>query len=160
MNNLFQCLLWLIVLTGLCIRSENSINMLVCDICHCYQINRSILWFVSLVFLFPSSCADYLTCGFVIYSFSYTLFPLLLLLDAAVNCRSPPKVEGSVMVDIPKVPHKVSDVAAEGVLQCLEELLKKCHLGSVDQVYCLECHLGCTCAILTCFSFSIPCLYS
>ncbi|KAI8553188.1 hypothetical protein RHMOL_Rhmol06G0324600 [Rhododendron molle] len=66
--------------------------------------------------------------------FDYTLFPLLLLLDAAVNCRSPPKVEGSVMVDIPKVPHKVSDVAAEGVLQCLEELLKKCHLGSVDQM--------------------------
>ncbi|XP_058218097.1 uncharacterized protein LOC131329059 isoform X2 [Rhododendron vialii] len=66
--------------------------------------------------------------------FDYTLFPLLLLLDAAVNCRSPPKVEGSVMVDIPKVPHKVSDVAAEGVLRCLEELLKKCHLGSVDQM--------------------------
>ncbi|KAL6998914.1 hypothetical protein U1Q18_000081 [Sarracenia purpurea var. burkii] len=38
------------------------------------------------------------------------------------------------MADLPKVPHKVSDIAAEGVLQCLEELLKKCHLGSVDQM--------------------------
>ncbi|GFZ05787.1 ARM repeat superfamily protein [Actinidia rufa] len=66
--------------------------------------------------------------------FDYTLFPLLLLLDAAVDCRSPPKLEESVMVDPPKGPHKVSDVAAEGVLQCLEELLKKCHLRSVDQM--------------------------
>ncbi|XP_057461310.1 uncharacterized protein LOC130751695 [Actinidia eriantha] len=65
--------------------------------------------------------------------FDYTLFPLLLLLDAAVDCRSPPKLEESV-VDPSKGPHKVSDVAAEGVLQCLEELLKKCHLGSVDQM--------------------------
>ncbi|KAI8006645.1 hypothetical protein LOK49_LG07G03665 [Camellia lanceoleosa] len=68
---------------------------------------------------------------------TYTLFPLLLLLDAAVNCRSPPKAEESVMVNFPKVLHKVSDIAAEGVLQCLEELLKKCHLGSVDQVVVL-----------------------
>ncbi|KAF5948988.1 hypothetical protein HYC85_014945 [Camellia sinensis] len=66
--------------------------------------------------------------------FDYTLFPLLLLLDAAVNFRSPPKAEESVMVNFSKVLHKVSDIAAEGVLQCLEELLKKCHLGSVDQV--------------------------
>ena len=71
---------------------------------------------------------------FVIFTFSYTLFPLLLLFDAAVDCRSPPKLEESVMIDLPKGPHKVSDVTAEGVLQCLEELLKKCHLGSVDQV--------------------------
>ncbi|GMP64718.1 hypothetical protein CsSME_00025858 [Camellia sinensis var. sinensis] len=69
--------------------------------------------------------------------FDYTLFPLLLLLDAAVNCRSPPKAEESVMVNFPKVLHKVSDIAAEGVLQCLEELLKKCQLGSVDQVVVL-----------------------
>ncbi|CAL5402515.1 unnamed protein product [Camellia sinensis] len=54
-----------------------------------------------------------------------------------VNCRSPPKAEESVMVNFPKVLHKVSDIAAEGVLQCLEELLKKCQLGSVDQVVVL-----------------------
>ena len=65
--------------------------------------------------------------GLLTYSFSYTLFPLLLLLDGAVNCRSSQKLEESVMVN-------VSDIAAEGVVQCLEELLKKCHLGSVDQV--------------------------
>ncbi|XP_059666693.1 uncharacterized protein LOC132312369 [Cornus florida] len=65
--------------------------------------------------------------------FDYTLFPLLLLLDAAVECRSSRKVdseENSVL----KIPHKVSDAVAEGVLQCLEGLLKKCHLGSVDQM--------------------------
>ncbi|CAK9165660.1 unnamed protein product [Ilex paraguariensis] len=69
--------------------------------------------------------------------FDYTLFPLLLLLDAAVNCRSPPKIhseERSVMFDVPKTPHKVSDTVAEAVLQCLEVLLTKCHLGSVDQM--------------------------
>ncbi|KAI8007626.1 hypothetical protein LOK49_LG07G03659 [Camellia lanceoleosa] len=68
---------------------------------------------------------------------SLYIVSLLLLLDAAVNCRSPPKAEESVMVNFPKVLHKVSDIAAEGVLQCLEELLKKCHLGSVDQVVVL-----------------------
>lgn len=30
--------------------------------------------------------------------------------------------------------HKVSDSVAEGVVLCLEEVLKKCPLGSVDQV--------------------------
>lgn len=66
----------------------------------------------------------------IFHLFSYTLFPLLLLLDAAVACRSPEKVE----ISNPKMPHKVSDAVAEGVLQCLEELLIKCHLGSVEQV--------------------------
>ncbi|RVW89686.1 hypothetical protein CK203_036403 [Vitis vinifera] len=66
---------------------------------------------------------------------SYTLFPLLLLLDAAVDCRSLKKVdsEEKLISDVPKMPHKVSDSVAEGVLHCLEELLKKCQLGSVDQ---------------------------
>ncbi|XP_052177769.1 uncharacterized protein LOC127791774 isoform X2 [Diospyros lotus] len=66
--------------------------------------------------------------------FDYTLFPLLLLLDAAVSCRSSAKVAESVAVDFPKLSHYVSDTVAEGVLQCLEELLKKCHLGSIDQM--------------------------
>lgn len=61
-----------------------------------------------------------------LFFFSYTLFPLLLLLDAAVACRS----EGGGVV----VPYRVSDKVAEGVVSCLEELLKKCHVGSVDQV--------------------------
>ncbi|WKA13407.1 hypothetical protein VitviT2T_030709 [Vitis vinifera] len=66
----------------------------------------------------------------------YTLFPLLLLLDAAVDCRSLKKVdsEEKLISDVPKMPHKVSDSVAEGVLHCLEELLKKCQLGSVDQM--------------------------
>ncbi|XP_009128339.1 TELO2-interacting protein 1 homolog isoform X2 [Brassica rapa] len=59
--------------------------------------------------------------------FHYTLFPLLLLLDAAVACRS----EGGGVV----VPYRVSDKVAEGVVSCLEELLKKCHVGSVDQMF-------------------------
>ncbi|KAK9274612.1 hypothetical protein L1049_021862 [Liquidambar formosana] len=62
----------------------------------------------------------------------YTLFPLLLLLDAAVDCRSQQKVDSEEK--LPKTPHKVNDSVVEGVLQCLEELLNKCHLGSVDQM--------------------------
>ncbi|GMI88663.1 hypothetical protein like AT1G79190 [Hibiscus trionum] len=60
--------------------------------------------------------------------FDYTLFPLLLLLDAAVDCRSSKNKSESSHVK------RVSDKVAEGVVECLEELLKKCHLGSVDQM--------------------------
>ncbi|KAJ0801990.1 putative armadillo-like helical protein [Helianthus annuus] len=63
--------------------------------------------------------------------FDYTLFPLLLLLEAAVDCRSPPKENNK------ETPTKISDAVAEGVIQCLEELLKKCHVGSVDQMVVL-----------------------
>ncbi|KAM6570546.1 hypothetical protein CsatB_018531 [Cannabis sativa] len=68
--------------------------------------------------------------------FDYILFPLLLLLDAAVACRSLEKVDSGRLETFydPKVPHKVSDSVAEGVIQCLEELLIKCHLGSVEQM--------------------------
>lgn len=68
--------------------------------------------------------------------FSYALFPLLLLLDAAVESRSLPKHDAkeSCVSGPPGVSHKVSDVVAEGVLRCLEELLRKCPLGSTDQV--------------------------
>ncbi|XP_071736555.1 uncharacterized protein [Rutidosis leptorrhynchoides] len=60
--------------------------------------------------------------------FEYTLFPLLLLLEAAVECRSTPNDESK------EKPHKISDAVAEGVIQCLDELLMKCYIGSVDQM--------------------------
>ncbi|WCJ23816.1 ARM repeat superfamily protein [Euphorbia peplus] len=68
--------------------------------------------------------------------FDYTLFPLLLLLDTAVDTRSSnndkqPKDTVSVVL------HKVSDKVAEAVLQCLEELLNKCHLQSAEQMVVL-----------------------
>lgn len=57
-----------------------------------------------------------------------------------MESRSLPKgdvKERSVVSGAPEVAHKVSDVVAEAVLSCLEELLYKCHVGSVDQVvYC------------------------
>ncbi|KAL9226053.1 hypothetical protein vseg_001907 [Gypsophila vaccaria] len=67
----------------------------------------------------------------------YIMFPLLLLLDAAVSCRSSEKScseENSVRTAHDQTPIKVSDAVAEGVLQCLEELLSKCHMGSVNQM--------------------------
>ncbi|XP_019055258.1 PREDICTED: uncharacterized protein LOC104608996 isoform X2 [Nelumbo nucifera] len=65
----------------------------------------------------------------------YILFPLLLLLDAAVSCRSAQKADSDTKSpNIPKMMNTVSDSVAEGVLLCLEELLKKCHLGSVNQM--------------------------
>lgn len=57
-----------------------------------------------------------------------------------MECRSPKKLgseEKVATANITKVPQKVSDSVAEGVLQCLEELLTKCLLGSVDQVILL-----------------------
>ncbi|KAG8487262.1 hypothetical protein CXB51_020577 [Gossypium anomalum] len=60
--------------------------------------------------------------------FDYTLFPLLLLLDAAVDCRSSQNKNESSNYK------RVSDKVAEGVVECLEELLKKCHLSSVEQM--------------------------
>ncbi|KAM0934113.1 hypothetical protein DsansV1_C32g0220571 [Dioscorea sansibarensis] len=59
-----------------------------------------------------------------------TLLPLLLLLDVAVKCRSEKKVNlGGSVGGL-----RVSDFVAEKMLLCLEEILKKCHLGSVDQM--------------------------
>ncbi|MFS7922333.1 hypothetical protein Hanom_Chr03g00247851 [Helianthus anomalus] len=63
--------------------------------------------------------------------FDYTLFPLLLLLEAAVDCRCSPKENNK------ETPTKISDAVAEGVIQCLEELLNNCHVGSVDQMVVL-----------------------
>ncbi|URE37306.1 TELO2 interacting protein 1 [Musa troglodytarum] len=70
-------------------------------------------------------------------SLDYTLFPFLLLLDAAVQCREEKKADsagGFGNGGAPLGGHAISDSAAEGMLMCLEELLKKCHLGSVNQV--------------------------
>ncbi|WVZ26978.1 hypothetical protein V8G54_000019 (mitochondrion) [Vigna mungo] len=69
--------------------------------------------------------------------FDYALFPLLLLLDAAVQCRSTLKIDSQENYNMPgvlKTPVEVSDGVAEGVVKCLEELLRKCRLNSVDQV--------------------------
>ncbi|CAJ1933002.1 unnamed protein product [Sphenostylis stenocarpa] len=70
--------------------------------------------------------------------FDYTLFPLLLLLDAAIQCRSTQKIDSRENCNMPgvlKTPVEVSDGVAEGVIKCLEELLSKCRLNSVDQVW-------------------------
>nr|XP_025625066.1 uncharacterized protein LOC112717178 isoform X2 [Arachis hypogaea] len=72
--------------------------------------------------------------------FDYTLFPLLLLLDAAIQCRSTQKVDSQekfTMSDIPNSTLKVSDSVAEGVVNCLQELLRKCCLMSVEQMVVL-----------------------
>jgi hypothetical protein len=66
--------------------------------------------------------------------YSYILFPLLLLLDASVACRSTkhmdsvnsPRRDGTLLM--------ISDSVAEGVLSCLEELLQRCSLTTIDQV--------------------------
>ncbi|XP_069148470.1 uncharacterized protein [Solanum lycopersicum] len=62
--------------------------------------------------------------------FDYTLFPLLLLLDAAIDSKSSPNVGSNERY---MRPNTLSDIVMEGALHCLEELLKKCCLGSVDQ---------------------------
>ncbi|PIA42782.1 hypothetical protein AQUCO_02000317v1 [Aquilegia coerulea] len=64
----------------------------------------------------------------------YAMFPLLLLLDAAVGCRSPQKVDSEGKTGLLGVKNAVSDSVAEGVVLCLEELLKKCYLGSINQM--------------------------
>ncbi|URD79535.1 TELO2 interacting protein 1 [Musa troglodytarum] len=72
---------------------------------------------------------------------SYSLFRFLLLLDAAVQCREEKKAGsdgGFGNGGAPLGGHAISDSAAEGMLMCLEELLKKCHLGSVNQAAELE----------------------
>ncbi|GAB2219226.1 hypothetical protein Drorol1_Dr00006858 [Drosera rotundifolia] len=68
--------------------------------------------------------------------FEYVLFPLLLLLDAAVESRASPKADSNGKDDVrsPLMPHRVSDVIAETGLHCLEELLKKCSLVSLSQM--------------------------
>ncbi|KAK7407807.1 hypothetical protein VNO78_09907 [Psophocarpus tetragonolobus] len=72
--------------------------------------------------------------------FDYTMFPLLLLLDAAIQCRSTQKVDSQENYNMPgvlKTHIEVSDGVAEGVVNCLEQLLRKCRLNSVDQMVVL-----------------------
>ena len=88
-------------------------------------------FFFFLFFLSHAGC-------FIFIFFSYALFPLLLVLDASIDCRSKQNSSSKGNFDTyssPPLPYPVSDRVAEGVLQCLEEVLKKCHLGSVDQVF-------------------------
>ncbi|KAF6164750.1 hypothetical protein GIB67_041002 [Kingdonia uniflora] len=69
--------------------------------------------------------------------FDYALFPMLLLLDAAVGCRNPQNVDSGGKFGMPNMSnmtHSISDSVAEVGLLCLEELLRKCHLGSVNQM--------------------------
>ncbi|AQK66130.1 ARM repeat superfamily protein [Zea mays] len=61
--------------------------------------------------------------------FDYTVFPLLLLLDAAVQCRKQGNAPGQVAGGI-----DIGDAVAEAGLTCLEVLLTKCHLTSVNQM--------------------------
>lgn len=83
----------------------------------------------------PTPSFVYFNSNSVLYfAFSYTLFPLLLLLDAAVDCRSVQKRNSEEKSAILFAKNNVSDAVSEGVLQCLEELLTKCCLGSVNQV--------------------------
>ncbi|XP_072963405.1 uncharacterized protein [Typha angustifolia] len=62
--------------------------------------------------------------------FDYTLFPLLMLLDGAVGCRK--EKEGGSEESLGVL--EIGDSVAEGVLMCLESLLMKCRLGSVNQM--------------------------
>ncbi|KAJ3681678.1 hypothetical protein LUZ60_014251 [Juncus effusus] len=62
--------------------------------------------------------------------FDYTLFPLLMLLDASVQCR-----KGKTVNSVESLSNlEVSDSVSEGVLKCLETLLSKCPLSSVNQM--------------------------
>lgn len=107
-----------------------------------FDFDSSFFWCVIYSFM-----SAYIVCVFVyicvadvffiLFPSSYALFPLLLLLDAAVASRSPKKVDSEgefKSFSDSKMPHKVGDQVAEGILLCLEELLIKCHLGSVEQV--------------------------
>lgn len=61
--------------------------------------------------------------------FDYTVFPLLLLLDAAVHCRKDDNAPGRSAGEL-----EVTDAVSEGALACLEVLLTKCRLTSINQV--------------------------
>ncbi|KAG2550299.1 hypothetical protein PVAP13_9KG312978 [Panicum virgatum] len=61
--------------------------------------------------------------------FDYTVFPLLLLLDAAVQCRKQGNATVQGAGDI-----VITDAVAEAGLACLEVLLTKCRLTSVNQM--------------------------
>ncbi|XP_057818002.1 uncharacterized protein LOC131031017 isoform X1 [Cryptomeria japonica] len=58
----------------------------------------------------------------------FILAPLLVLLDASITCRSTKSIHSS------NRPIIISDSVAEGVLSCLEEVLKQCSLTSANQL--------------------------
>lgn len=74
------------------------------------------------------SC-DVISC--VVFGYSYLLFPLVMLLDAAVACREKKGVEGHRRLN-------VGDKVAEGVVVCLRAVLEKCPCQSVSQVPVLQ----------------------
>uniref|UniRef100_A0ACD5TMG3 Uncharacterized protein n=1 Tax=Avena sativa TaxID=4498 RepID=A0ACD5TMG3_AVESA len=61
--------------------------------------------------------------------FDYTVFPLLMLLDAAVLCRKEGKAAAQGVGEA-----DITDAIAEGGLVCLEILLSKCRLTSANQM--------------------------
>ncbi|MQL91921.1 hypothetical protein Taro_024538 [Colocasia esculenta] len=89
---------------------------------------------------FLSDLAEFLRCaspGLLQPCLDYTLLPLLLLLDAALESRSQQTVKSEGTLEPGNASlkrHRISDSVAEGALRCLEELLRKCHLTSVDQM--------------------------
>uniref|UniRef100_N1QRB9 TTI1 N-terminal TPR domain-containing protein n=1 Tax=Aegilops tauschii TaxID=37682 RepID=N1QRB9_AEGTA len=64
--------------------------------------------------------------------FDYTAFPLLMLLDAAVQCRKEGKAARQGVGEL-----DITDAIAEGGLACLELLLTKCRLTSLNQMVAL-----------------------
>uniref|UniRef100_A0A452YQK6 TTI1 N-terminal TPR domain-containing protein n=1 Tax=Aegilops tauschii subsp. strangulata TaxID=200361 RepID=A0A452YQK6_AEGTS len=62
----------------------------------------------------------------------YTAFPLLMLLDAAVQCRKEGKAARQGVGEL-----DITDAIAEGGLACLELLLTKCRLTSLNQMVAL-----------------------
>lgn len=64
--------------------------------------------------------------------FDYTVFPLLLLQDAAVLCRKEANAPGRGVGEL-----HITDANAEGGLAYLEVLLTKCRLSSVNQMTAL-----------------------
>lgn len=100
----------------------------------------NVLWHVNFVVFSLYDCLMLnlaSQCILIFLFFSYTLFPLLLLLDAAIECRSMQNIDSKEkfrISDVSNPPNHVSDSLAEGVVTCLEEVLRKCCLKSVDQV--------------------------
>ncbi|KAJ7549328.1 hypothetical protein O6H91_07G049000 [Diphasiastrum complanatum] len=67
----------------------------------------------------------------------YVLFPLLLLLDASVDCRASPVLSKFTTVSTQskgEKPFLVADKVAEGVLSCLEVILERCSAKNVNQM--------------------------
>lgn len=64
----------------------------------------------------------------------YILLPLLLLLDDSIACRSTKDMDSVNSSRRDGTLFMISDSVAEGVLLCLEELLRRCTLTTIDQM--------------------------